>query len=330
MGICYTKHGHVMFEISSMIQKSLRRSDSNSAYYAANEMVDRYRNYLWKRLLTVSLEDCHDMVTAEIYKLKDLDATDKSNTEYVAKAVSILLQTRKSRDADYFACNYQNSWVKRDLSKYCKVTSEYSECLTRNGHVANDVKCYLISAIRNIDCESAGYASRELITRYPKFFWRSIMEEIKELGYTDLLEEVSYCQSAAETMGLKSLAAAKAIVLLMKTIKRNGTETLKANVCNNACDLKRYDNIRMEIPLYVYDCHTRIGKMRGKTKEDFIIEEQAALKPYEKGWFDKSSWERYLFLAKNGWDNPNIVEAPMPSKKSLKGIECGVVQQSLF
>jgi hypothetical protein len=40
------------------------------------------------------------------------------------------------------------------------------------------------------------------------------------------------------------------------------------------------------IPEYAYDCHTREGKKRGKTKADFFKAEQAALEPFKPGLFD--------------------------------------------
>lgn len=40
------------------------------------------------------------------------------------------------------------------------------------------------------------------------------------------------------------------------------------------------------IPEYTFDCHTRKGKMRGRTKEEFFKEEHEALQPREPGLFD--------------------------------------------
>ena len=43
----------------------------------------------------------------------------------------------------------------------------------------------------------------------------------------------------------------------------------------------------VEIPEYAFDCHTLKGKRKGKTKEDFFIEEFDALKPRQPGLFDE-------------------------------------------
>ena len=69
----YTKNGHNMFEVSSLIQKAIRRSNKDYACYAANELAPRFRKYLWKRLLCVSAEDCYDLVTNKIVALKQAD-----------------------------------------------------------------------------------------------------------------------------------------------------------------------------------------------------------------------------------------------------------------
>ncbi len=37
------------------------------------------------------------------------------------------------------------------------------------------------------------------------------------------------------------------------------------------------------IPAYAYDCHTREGRKRGKTKADFFKAEQEALEPSSRG-----------------------------------------------
>lgn len=108
-----TKNGYSMFEMSSMIQKAIRRCDIPHAAYAAAELYPNYRAMLWNRLLTVSAEDCYGIMTKEIMALCQADErvngkkpADKANQVFLAKAVILLCMARKSRDADYVACNY--------------------------------------------------------------------------------------------------------------------------------------------------------------------------------------------------------------------------------
>lgn len=108
-----TKSGHSMYDMSSMLQKSIRRCDFNHAGYAANELYWSYGKYLWKRLLVISAEDCFGIITKEIVGLKMADdiANEGRKGEdkdpiFVAKAITLLCTARKNRDACYFACNY--------------------------------------------------------------------------------------------------------------------------------------------------------------------------------------------------------------------------------
>ena len=108
-----TKNGHNMYDMASMLQKSIRRCDFNHAGYAANELYGNYYNYLWKRLLVISAEDCYGIITKEIVGLKM--ASDIANQGrkgydidpiFIAKAIVLLCSARKNRDACYFACNF--------------------------------------------------------------------------------------------------------------------------------------------------------------------------------------------------------------------------------
>lgn len=110
-----TKNGYDLFEMSSMLQKAIRRSDIPHASYAANEIGMCQRKYLWKRLLTVSAEDCFGIMTKEIIALKEADEyvnkgkKDGFNDVFVAKAIVLMCMARKNRDADYVACNFMRS-----------------------------------------------------------------------------------------------------------------------------------------------------------------------------------------------------------------------------
>ena len=72
-----TKNGHSFWDMSSMLQKAIRRGDYARAGYAANELFDRYNGYLWRRLLVISAEDCYGAVTQEIIALKQADEAQK-------------------------------------------------------------------------------------------------------------------------------------------------------------------------------------------------------------------------------------------------------------
>lgn len=106
-----TKSGHSFYEMTALMQGAIRRGDVKRAGYAASELFDRYRNYLWRRLLIISAEDCYGIMTKEILALMDAESRmkQKDETIFISKAIVLLCYARKNRDADYFACNLMHS-----------------------------------------------------------------------------------------------------------------------------------------------------------------------------------------------------------------------------
>ena len=179
-----TRRGHNMYDMASMLQKAIRRGDYERAGYAAYELADRFRNYLWRRLLIISAEDCYGIITKEIIALKlsdDILMKNKTGGDiFLCKAITLLCECRKNRDACYFGCNYFNS----------------------------------DTPINEDDIEHVN------------------IEECK------LLND--------------------------------------------------------EIPDWVFDCHTITGKIKGRTIDEMIINEQKALHPHQIGMFDNEPWDNYL------------------------------------
>lgn len=181
-----TQRGYDFYEVASALQKSIRRGDVKLAGYMALELFPQYAEYCWKRLLTISAEDCLPMVTQEIKALYDSfwiinkgkSRGDLKGRIFISKAVIILCRCGHNRDADILS-----NFV------YDKKTD-----------VSDD--------------------------------------EIEEY----------FSEARKEMLG---------------------------------------------IPDYVYDCHTRIGKIKGKTKNDFFVEEEKALSNKQLSLFD------YMVLGDN-------------------------------
>ncbi len=172
--ILRTINGYDFFEVSSAMQKAIRRADARTAGFFALELWhSNYRDYVWKRLFTISAEDCYGLITKEIEALwQGHELVNKTSKEpkgriFVSKAVLLLCASRKCRDAD---------------------------------HLQNFVYDY-----KDVDIEK----------------WLD--------------------------------------------------------------DVRRYP---IPIPDYTYDLHTRKGKKRGRTKEEFFRDEYEALKPRQQGLFD--------------------------------------------
>lgn len=179
-----TQRGYDFYKVASSLQKAIRRGDVRIAGYMALELFPQYSEYCWKRLLTISAEDCYGCITKEIKVLYDSfqiinkgkRASERKGRIFISKAVILLCTQPHSRDADI-------------LSNFV-------------------------------------YDKMRGITD----------EQIKE-----------YMQDV------------------------------------------RQENI--DIPNYAIDCHTREGKMKGKTKKDFFVEEEKALKYRQPSLFEDISLE---------------------------------------
>lgn len=109
-----TQRGYDFYEVASALQKAIRRSDTKIAGYFALELFPTYHNYVWKRLLTVSAEDCYGpMITKEIKALHDsflfINKGKKRDRMggriFISKAVILLCTWKHNRDADLLS-NY--------------------------------------------------------------------------------------------------------------------------------------------------------------------------------------------------------------------------------
>ncbi len=317
-----------MFEVSSLIQKAIRRQDSGNAFYAANELIPRYRNYLWKRLLTVSAEDCFDLMTHRITTLRKKD-NERKDKKFISMAVSTLLLARKNRDGDYFACNLFNSRDEADITKYVPKPVTDLSCSTKNGHCKFDLEKVFDKAIDAQDDVMAGYAANELRVYYPKSTWRMITKKADSLGYPAISEEIRALHEADDmTEHTSILYYSKALTILLKVVKHGNIDFYLQDYPCQPVDLDWYNEKSFAIPDYVFDVHTLRGKIMHKTKEQFIITEQKALKPHVEGEYDNASWSHYLWLCQNGFYRKEYT--PHPDDKRVKELEAGIMQNSLF
>lgn len=325
-----TRNGNDMFVISSLIQKALRRRDP-LAYYAANELLPHYRNYMWKRLLTVSAEDCYDMITHRIWELHQKDnEAEPTERKYVAMAVSTLMNARKNRDGDYIACNILNSRDTKDITKYVPEPQKDDTCATKNGHCMFDLAIVFRKALLAQDDIMVGYAINELRVYYRKFTWKLLIQQAQELRMRDVEIEIRALREADKLAKEQStIFLSKAIAILLKVVKYEGTSIfLKDFIYNDKIDLHYYDDKKYRVPDYVFDCHTYIGKAKGMTKRQFVVAEQEALCPHKEGEYDHASWEHFFWLCDNGFFTDEYT--PYPSKERRKELESGAVQLNLF
>lgn len=129
-----TVRGYDLFEVASCLQKAIRRADTALAGYMALELFESgYANYAWKRLLTISAEDCAGIVTQEVKALHEsfvflnTGAKKPRSRIFLSKAVIVLCAARKSRDADHL----QNFVYDREMIDAEKLTASLEEARQR-------------------------------------------------------------------------------------------------------------------------------------------------------------------------------------------------------
>lgn len=90
------------------MQKAIRRGDTRVAGFFALELWhSNFRDYVWKRLYTISAEDCYGLITSEIealwqgHELVNKNKKEPKGRIFVSKAVLLLCECRKCRDADH-------------------------------------------------------------------------------------------------------------------------------------------------------------------------------------------------------------------------------------
>jgi len=161
-----TKRGYALLDVASALQKSIRRGDAKLAGYMAQELVaSGYTTYVWKRLLTISAEDCAGIITAEIHALYNsftLVNTPKPRKPkgriFVSKAVIILSQALKSRDPDALQCimydhkigitdsEIEHEIAKTDEAAILELPDYVYDCHTKGGRIAGKTKKHFFAS----------------------------------------------------------------------------------------------------------------------------------------------------------------------------------------
>jgi len=153
-----TFRGYRLEILASALQKAIRRGDAKLAGIVAFEIATKYRDYLWRRLMTIAAEDCYGLVEQEIIALYEADKIVQSGRKekgrvFISKAVVLLCREPKCRDADHLTvCVYGKhdvpdeevqkfiEEVEREYPKPIKVPQYVYDCHTKEGRAAGKTK----------------------------------------------------------------------------------------------------------------------------------------------------------------------------------------------
>lgn len=164
-----------------------------------------------------------------------------------------------------------------------------------------EVVSALQKAIRRGDAKLAGYWAIEMFeSNFGEYCWRRLLTISAEDCAGLITREIESLHNSYILLRKKKknggrIFIAKATILLCTVDKSRDAEHLSNFVYDRKVGIKDAKLLLWlaearknpeKIPDYAFDCHTKAGKMRGKTKEGFFKEEFEALKPRQKGLFD--------------------------------------------
>ena len=306
-----TRTGKSFWEITSVMQNSIRKGDYELAGYAMWELLPQYTPYLRKRLLVISAEDCFGIITKDILKLCQIGDEDA-----LTKALSLMCEAKKNRDADYFVCNLM--WNGQPMT-------ESKELIAKALH----------NAIRHKNVIEAGHLADALFKKNRKAFWQ-MLNETALVYYPHLIDEIEALHTANETVtkpNEETIFVAKAIVLMWTakdpkeavlshpTFHFDGTiDTGAVSIIKPVEQCARIDG---KFPEWAYNWHTSYGKYALKRDAVHAIEnDQRLLHPLEENLFDDCSWNRDINACLQKW-NPRRRQIPYDDGKIDPAVKYG-------
>jgi len=171
------------------------------------------------------------------------------------------------------------------------------EIKTNRGYSLLDVASALQKSIRRGDEKLAGYMALELFASgFANYCWKRLLTvsaEDVETWVTKEIVALHYSYTLVNTPKPKKpkgrIFISKAVMILCRAIKSRDTDHLQNFIYDNKIGItdKEIEDLlnsiseedRMELPDYTFDVHTKKGKMAGKTKKTFFLDEQNSLFP---------------------------------------------------
>lgn len=174
---------------------------------------------------------------------------------------------------------------------------------TPDGNSLSDIRSALQKSIRRGDETVACYCARQMWEKYNAYLWRTLLVISAEDCFGCVTKEILALRDAEYECRTKDgrrngIFMSKAVTLLLRCEKSRDADYVACNLAllEPSVDLSDYVSIDnsndiVELPEYVYDCHTYKGKKMGKTRQDFIRDEFNALNNRQMGLFDDWEWK---------------------------------------
>lgn len=174
------------------------------------------------------------------------------------------------------------------------------DVLTKHGHRFDECASAMQKAVRRGDARIAGYFALELFhSGYWLYVWKRLYtisaEDVDGLVTKEihaLFNGFLLINDKNERNDRGRIFISKAVLVLCKSMKSRDADHLQ----NLVYDEKRItdeelndilnNTERIDVPSYAFDVHTKRGRLMGKNKFDFLIDEFIALNPRQPGLFD--------------------------------------------
>lgn len=176
------------------------------------------------------------------------------------------------------------------------------ELKTKRGYDFYDCASAMQKAVRRADAKVAGYFALELFASgYGKYVWKRLYTISAEDVYGLITTEIDALHTGFEIINKEHkdkgrIFISKAIILLCLARKSRSADHLQNFVYDKNWGfddnevqewIEDTQKERIEVPEYTYDVHTKTGRSRGKTKDEFFRDEQKALTPFMPSLFDE-------------------------------------------
>jgi len=174
---------------------------------------------------------------------------------------------------------------------------------TKRGYDFFECASAMQKAIRRNDPKISSYFAMELhASGYALYVWKRLLTVAAEDCFGVISKEIKSLYDSWELVnkgqGKKvkgRIFITKAVLILCAALKSRDADHLNILAYDRMVGLTKEevkkwmedaDSSRFPIPGYAFDCHTRKGKAAGRTKGQFVVEEQNALTPKQPGLFD--------------------------------------------
>lgn len=171
---------------------------------------------------------------------------------------------------------------------------------TVRNYELGDVVSALQKAVRRGDAKLAGYWAIEMFeSGFTAYCWRRMIVMSAEDCWGVITHEIEALARSWEAAhkhraGRGRIFVAKAAILLAMARKSRDADHLTNLVYDQKSigddvieqDITEARKTRAVIPDEAFDCHTNLGRKKGKTKRDFFLNEHDGLQPKMPGLLD--------------------------------------------